>query len=176
MTDELKKESTTTPVENDENDAKVRVSVLGSDVTSEPTEGEAGEKPAKAKTAKGKKKGKAVRQLSHGKAYVQATYNNTIITITDLNGNTVAWSSAGSCGFKGPKKATPYAASIVVKKVMEKAEPYGLTEVNVYISGVGQGRDSAVRSLNAHGLNILSIRDVTPIPHNGCRKPRARRV
>lgn len=132
-----------------------------------------GAKPKKAKT---KRKGKTARVVSHGKAYIQATFNNTIITLTDLNGNAIAWASAGSCGFKGPKKATPYAASLVVKRVMEKAEPYGLKEVNVYVSGVGQGRDSAIRSLNGQGLSVLSIRDVTPIPHNGCRKPRQRRV
>ncbi|MCR4278670.1 MAG: 30S ribosomal protein S11 [bacterium] len=151
------------------------MSVLGSETSSE-SEGDKEKAEPKAKKGKAKRKGKVARQVSHGKAYVQATYNNTIITITDLNGNAIAWASAGSVGFKGPKKSTPYAASLVVKRVAEKSEAYGLKEVNVYISGVGQGRDSAVRSMNANGLTVLSIRDVTPIPHNGCRKPRTRRV
>jgi len=126
--------------------------------------------------SKPRKKKKIVRQINHGRAYIQATYNNTLITLTDLNGNVLAWSSAGNCGFKGPKKATPYAASIIGKNVCDKVKPYGLKEVNVYVRGVGSGRESAVRSLNANGINILSIKDVTPLPHNGCRKPRPRRV
>ena len=126
--------------------------------------------------SKSKKKKKTIRQINHGRAYIQATYNNTLITLTDLNGNVLAWSSAGNCGFKGPKKATPYAASVIGKNVCDKVKPYGLKEVNVYVKGVGSGRESAVRSLNANGINILSIKDVTPLPHNGCRKPRPRRV
>jgi len=127
--------------------------------------------------AKGKKKKrKTIRQIVHGRAYIQATYNNTIVTLTDLNGNVLAWSSAGQNGFKGPKKATPYAASIIVKNAAEKAEAYGLKNVNVFVKGIGSGRESAVRALNANGLNVLSIKDVTPIPHNGCRKRKPRRV
>lgn len=126
--------------------------------------------------SKSRKKKKIIRQISHGRGYVHATYNNTIITLTDLNGNVIAWSSAGLCGFKGPKKATPFAATIIGKSVCDKVAPYGLKEVNVYVQGVGAGRESAIRSLNANGLNVLSIKDVTPIPHNGCRKPRARKV
>ncbi len=156
--------------------SKATVSVLGSEASSEVSEEDQAKSKKTATKVKSKKRGKAKRQVSHGKAYIQATYNNTIVTITDLNGNALAWKSAGSCGFRGPKKATPYAASIVVKRLMEVAEPHGLKEVNVYVSGVGQGRDSAIRSLNANGLSILSIKDVTPIPHNGCRKPRTRRV
>lgn len=128
------------------------------------------------KTAKRSKKKKAAKHVAQGKAYIQATYNNTIVTLTDMNGNVIAWSSAGANGFKGPKKATPYAASVIVKNVVEKVEPHGLKEVNVYVSGVGQGRDGAIRALNAQGLTILSIKDITPIPHNGCRPPRPRRV
>lgn len=123
-----------------------------------------------------KKKRKIIRQISHGRAYIQATYNNTIITLTDLNGNVLAWSSAGQNGFKGPKKATPYAASIIVKDAAEKSQAYGLKNVNVFVKGVGSGRESAIRALNAHGLNVLSIKDVTPVPHNGCRKRKPRRV
>jgi small subunit ribosomal protein S11 len=130
-------------------------------------------KPTVAK--RGKKK-KVVKSIPHGKAFIHATYNNTIVTLADINGNVIAWSSAGANGFKGPKKATPYAASVVVKDLAEKAEPYGVKEVNVYVTGVGQGRDGAIRALNAHGISILSIKDVTPVPHNGCRAPRPRRV
>ncbi|HBR80755.1 MAG: 30S ribosomal protein S11 [Candidatus Uhrbacteria bacterium GW2011_GWE2_45_35] len=124
---------------------------------------------------KGAKK-KTIQQVSHGRAYVHATFNNTIITLTDANGNTLAWASSGHCGFKGPKKATPYAAGVVVKAVVEKVAPYGLQEVNVFLQGVGSGRDAAVRAFNANGLTVLSIKDMTPLPHNGCRLPRARRI
>ncbi len=122
------------------------------------------------------RKKKAVRHVSQGRAYIQATYNNTIVTLTDLNGNTLAWASAGHCGFKGPKKATPYAASVIVKKVAEKVAETGLREVAVFVKGVGSGRDSAIRALNANGFNITGIKDQTPIPHNGCRPPGPRRV
>jgi small subunit ribosomal protein S11 len=128
------------------------------------------------KTVKGRKKRKQIRQVSLGRAYIKATYNNTIITFTDQNGNTLAASSAGENGFRGPKKATPYAASIIVRKAVEKAQPYGLREVNVFVKGVGLGRESAIRAINANGINILSIKDITPIPHNGCRKRKPRRV
>lgn len=123
-----------------------------------------------------RKKKKTYKQTSLGKAYIQATYNNTIVTFTDLNGNVLGWSSAGLCGFKGPKKSTPYAATMIVKDVAAKAAPYGLKDIHVQVKGVGQGRESAVRSLNANGLNILSIKDTTPIPHNGPKPPRPRRV
>ena len=114
--------------------------------------------------------------MVQGRAYIKSSYNNTIVSLTDMNGNVLAWSSAGSNGFKGPKKATPYAASIIVRDVVEKVEPYGLKEVTVFISGVGQGREGALRALNAQGLSVLSIKDITPTPHNGCRPPRPRRV
>lgn len=128
------------------------------------------------KRAKTRKKKKAKRQVPHGAAYVQATYNNTIVTITDLNGNILAWGSAGNCGFRGPKKATPFAASQIVKKVAEKAKEYGVKDLSVYVKGVGSGRDSSVRALNGNGFNILSIKDITPLPHNGCRPRKPRRV
>lgn len=130
---------------------------------------------ASAPVAKPKKK-KAVRQVPKGNAYIQATYNNTIITITDPNGAVLGWSSSGSTGFKGPKKATPYAASVVVKDLMNKIGDYGVREVNVFIKGIGGGRESAIRALHSNGLNVLQITDVTPIPHNGCRPPKRRRV
>lgn len=125
-------------------------------------------------TAKGKKR--TLRQIPQGRAYIQASFNNTIVTITDPNGNVVAWASAGNCGFKGPKKATPYAASVVVKKVADKSAVYGLKDLHVYVSGIGNGRDGALRALNGSGFNVLSMKDETPVPHNGCRPRRARRV
>lgn len=126
-------------------------------------------------TSRGRRR-KIVRQVRSGRAHIQATYNNTIVTLTDLQGNVLAWSSAGRTGFRGPKKSTPYAAGIIVKDVVEKVKPYGLNEVNVFVRGVGSGREAAIRALHANGLQVLAIRDVTPIPHNGCRAPRPRRV
>lgn len=130
--------------------------------------------PAKAKPTK--KKSKIKRQVSHGRAYVKSTYNNTIVTVTDLNGNVIAWSSAGVCGFKGPKKATPYAAGVIVKDMAGRAKEHGLKEVNVFVKGVGSGREAAIRALNVNGIQVLSIKDITPIPHGGCRPRRPRRV
>ena len=124
----------------------------------------------------GGRKGKPVRQIRTGQAHVQATYNNTIITLTDLHGNVLVTSSAGRVGFKGPKKSTPYAAGMIVKDLTEKVRPYGLQEVSVFVKGVGSGREAAIRAFHANGINVLSIRDITPIPHNGCRAPRPRRV
>ncbi|MBU1180218.1 30S ribosomal protein S11 [Patescibacteria group bacterium] len=123
-----------------------------------------------------KKKKKVFKQVSSGKAYIKATYNNTIVTLADPSGNVLSWSSAGLCGFRGPKKATPYAASVIVKDAVSKAGGYGLRDVHVFVRGVGSGRESAIRSLNANGINILSIKDATPIPHNGPRAPRPRRM
>jgi len=126
------------------------------------------------RTAKGKRR--ASKQVPKGLAYVQASLNNTIVTITDLNGNVLCWSSSGNCGFRGPKKATPFAAGKVVEKVAEKAAQYGVKELAVFAKGIGNGRDAAVRSLNSQGFNITSIKETTPVPHNGCRPRRARRV
>lgn len=129
------------------------------------------------KAARGKKgKKKAYRQVALGRAYIQSTYNNTIVTFTDQNGNVLAGSSAGENGFRGPRKATPYAASVIVRRAVEKVEPYGLKEVSVFVKGVGLGRESAVRAINANGINVVMIKDVTPIPHNGCRRRKPRRV
>ncbi len=122
------------------------------------------------------KKKKVTRQVSHGRAYIQATFNNTIVSVTDQNGDVLGWASAGMVGFKGPKKATPYAAGQVVKKVLEAIEPVGIKEVNVYVKGIGGGREGAIRAFNSNGVQVLSIKDVTPIPHNGCRPPKRRRV
>ncbi len=126
------------------------------------------------KTVKSKKKVKKI--VKKGQAHIQATYNNTMVTLTDPVGNVLAWSSAGLNGFKGPKKATPYAAGIIVKSAIDKVKDYGLAEVDVFIKGVGAGREAAVRALHSHGLTISSIKDMTPIPHNGCRPKKTRRV
>ncbi|MDO8424994.1 MAG: 30S ribosomal protein S11 [bacterium] len=132
---------------------------------------------AKATTKKVKARGrKKLQQLPRGRIYVKASYNNTVVTLTDPIGNTVAWSSAGACGFRGPKKATPYAAGIVIRDVIRKVTTIGLKDVDVFVCGIGSGRESAVRALHANGLNVLSINDVTPIPHNGCRPPKPRRI
>ena len=132
-------------------------------------------KGGKKKPLKGRKR-KAIKMVALGNAYVKASYNNTLVTLTDQSGNVLSWSSAGINGFKGPKKATPYAASVIVRDAVEKSKVYGLKDVNVFVKGVGMGRESAVRGLNANGLNVLAIKDVTPIPHNGCRKRKPRRV
>ncbi len=134
--------------------------------------------PAKEAAAKTKKKGKKkiIRQVTTGQIHIQATYNNTIVTMSDLNGNVLSWSSAGVCGFKGPKKSTPYAASVIVKDALDKAKDYAVADVSVFVTGVGSGREGALRALGANGVNVLSIKDVTPIPHNGCRPPKVRRV
>jgi small subunit ribosomal protein S11 len=120
--------------------------------------------------------GKIGRQIVRGRIYIQVSYNNTFITVTDEKGDVLAWSSAGSLGFKGPKKATPYAASKVAEAIIEKIKKNGFAEVEVFVTGIGSGRESAVRSLANHGLNIVYIKDTTPIPHNGPRPKKVRRV
>lgn len=136
-----------------------------------------GKDPGKAAPkARARSKKKVAKTVSSGRAYVHASYNNTIVTLTDQHGNVLGWSSAGSVGFKGPKKATPYAASVIVKAVCDKIKDVGLREVNAFVRGIGSGREAAVRALHANGINVLSIKDVTPIPHNGCRAPKPRRV
>lgn len=116
------------------------------------------------------------KRITHGVAYIKSSYNNIIINLTDLGGNSLAWSSSGSLGFKGAKKSTPYAASLVARTVIDKVKRTGLGDVKVVIKGIGSGRESAIRSLANNGLNIVSIQDLTPIPHNGCRPPKPRRV
>ena len=116
------------------------------------------------------------KNISHGIACVQATFNNTIVTITDLAGNVVAWASAGSAGFKGSRKSTPFAAQMAAESAAQKAIGHGMKEVRVFVKGPGAGREAAIRSLQAAGLEISAIKDVTPIPHNGCRPPKRRRV
>jgi small subunit ribosomal protein S11 len=122
------------------------------------------------------RKRKEKKTVYVGNVYIQATFNNTIVTITDLKGNAVSWSSAGSLNFKGAKKSTPYAAQTTAETAARKAIDYGLKEVHVYVKGPGVGRESAIRSLGALGLKVRSIKDITPIPHNGCRPRKSRRV
>ena len=116
------------------------------------------------------------RSVPEGNVYVQASYNNTIVSITEMNGDVIAWASAGSSGFKGARKATPYAAQVSAENAVEKAKLFGLQKVHVFVKGVGSGRDQALRGLTIAGLDIISICDTTPIPHNGCRKKKGRRV
>lgn len=122
------------------------------------------------------KKSKSKRTVTEGNAYVQSSFNNTVITITDLNGNVIAWSSAGSNGFKGAKKATPYAAQLSAEATINKALLYGIEKLHVFVKGIGAGREQAIRGLHSSGINIESITDVTPIAHNGCRPRKSRRV
>jgi len=130
-----------------------------------------------AKPVKTSRRKKVVKKnVSTGIVYIQSTFNNSLVTITDSVGNTLSWASAGSCGFKGTRKATPYAAQIATQTAVEKAKTYGLGSVEVYVSGVGSGRESAVRSLQGSGLMVTNIKDVTPVPHNGTRPKKARRV
>ena len=126
------------------------------------------------KAPRGRKKEK--KNVAVGVAHVAATFNNTIITITDGQGNTVSWSSAGHLGFKGSRKSTPYAAQVAAEDAAKKAVEHGMRTLEVEVSGPGAGRESALRALQAVGLNVTTIRDVTPIPHNGCRPPKRRRV
>ena len=127
-----------------------------------------------------KKRAKAKRRerksIPAGRAYIQATFNNTIVTLTDPQGNVIAWGSSGTAGFKGSRKGTPYAAQLAARDAARKAMEHGLRQVEVYVKGPGSGREAAIRSLQSSGLYITGIRDVTPLPHNGCRPPKRRRV
>lgn len=119
---------------------------------------------------------KVKKNISSGAAHIQTTFNNTIVTITDQSGNVIAWSSAGSLGFKGSRKGTPFAAQMASETAAKKAMEMGLKHVDVYVKGPGAGRETAIRALQAAGLDITLIKDVTPVPHNGCRPPKRRRV
>lgn len=116
------------------------------------------------------------KQIPRGRAYVQSTFNNTIVTITDPNGNVISWGSSGGAGFKGSRKSTPFAAGMAADGAAKKAMEHGVRHVDIFVRGPGSGREAAIRSLQAAGLTISSITDVTPIPHNGCRAPKRRRV
>ncbi len=129
-----------------------------------------------AKVAASSKKRKKTQVDAHGIAHIKATFNNTVIALTDIYGNIVAWSSAGKMGFKGSRKSTPYAAQSAAEAAAKEATNLGMKKVEVLVKGPGSGREAAIRSLQTAGLEITSIRDVTPIPHNGCRPPKRRRV
>ncbi len=129
---------------------------------------------AKVRQKTGRKKAK--KEVSEGVVHIQATFNNTIITITDQQGNTLAWTSAGSQGFKGSRKSTPFAAQTAAQEACKKAQEFGLKSAFAYIKGPGSGRESALRAINASGIRITGIRDITPTPHNGCQPPKRRRV
>lgn len=129
---------------------------------------------ARKPTTRGKQKEK--RQVAHGHAYIHSSFNNTIVTITDPLGAALVWSSSGNVGFKGSRKGTPFAAQLSAEKAAQRAQEHGMQTVDVFVSGPGGGRETAIRSLNATGLQVVSIRDVTKVPHNGCRPPKKRRV
>ena len=135
----------------------------------------AAEKPAAPAEAPARRK-KVKRMVAEGVVHIHSTFNNTIITISDGQGNTISWSSAGSLGFKGSRKSTPYAAQVAAEDAGKKAIEHGMRTLEVEVSGPGSGRESALRALQAVGLTVTTIRDVTPIPHNGCRPPKRRRV
>jgi small subunit ribosomal protein S11 len=126
--------------------------------------------------AKTRVKRREKRSVPKGRAYIQSTFNNTVITLTDPQGNAISWSSAGTSGFKGSRKSTPYAAQMAAQQAARKAMDQGMRQVDVLVKGPGSGREAAIRALQSAGLAVLSIRDVTPIPHNGCRPPKRRRI
>ena len=129
-----------------------------------------------AAAAKGKQKKKVRKNIQTGIAHISATFNNTIVSITDVSGNVLAWSSSGTCGFKGSRKSTPFAAQLAAEDAAKKAMEHGMRSLSVYVKGPGSGRESALRALASTGFKITLIRDLTPIPHNGCRPPKRRRV
>lgn len=129
-----------------------------------------------AKTANARRGKKVKKNVRDGVAYITSTFNNTIVTITDASGNTLAWSNAGVMGFKGSRKSTPFAAQLAGKDAADKAMEHGVRNIAVFVKGPGSGREAALRALHAAGLTITSVQDVTPIPHNGCRPPKRRRV
>lgn len=131
---------------------------------------------AKKKVTKGKLKKRERKNIPQGYVHIKSTFNNTIVTITDSDGNTISWESAGSIGFKGSRKSTPFAAQLAAESAAKKAQQHGLKRVDVYVKGPGSGRETAIRSLQAAGLEVASITDVTPVPHNGCRPKKKRRV
>ena len=160
MADEIK-----TTIEEIIEAPQVAEVVAGEVKAAEPSEGESK-----------KKKKKLKRQVSKGQAHIKCTYNNTIVSIADINGNVLGWASSGMLGFKGAKKATPYAATQVVANVSEKVKKYGVSELEVYVKGVGSGREASIRALANNGFDLIMIKDETPIPHNGCRPKKPRRV
>jgi len=133
--------------------------------------------PQQRKTAGGKKvRRKEKKNIAHGHAHIKSTFNNTIVSITDPQGNVISWASAGHVGFKGSRKSTPFAAQLAAENAARKAQEHGVRKVDVFVKGPGSGRETAIRSLQATGLEVGLIQDVTPVPHNGCRPPKRRRV
>ena|SRR6185312_3538942 len=130
----------------------------------------------RAARGKGRVRRRDRKNIPRGRAYVQSTFNNTMVTLTDQTGGVVAWSSAGASGFKGSRKSTPYAAQVAAENAARKAMEHGMRQVDVFIKGPGSGREMAIRSLQTTGIQVTSITDVTPVPHNGCRPPKRRRV
>lgn len=128
------------------------------------------------KKTTGSRKRREKKNIEHGAAHIQSTFNNTIVTITDMNGNAVSWASAGEMGFRGSRKSTPFAAATAAETAAKAAMEHGMKYVEVYVKGPGSGRESAIRALQTAGLEVSLIKDVTPIPHNGCRPPKRRRV
>ncbi|OVE77569.1 30S ribosomal protein S11 [bacterium F11] len=128
------------------------------------------------RTARSARKKKIARDVAYARAYIQCSFNNTIVSITDSHGGVISWASSGSCGFSGTKKGTPFAAQVTSERAAQKAKEWGVRQVSVFVRGPGSGRETAIRSLQATGFSINSIKDVTPIPHNGCRPPKPRRV
>jgi small subunit ribosomal protein S11 len=131
---------------------------------------------AQAKKGSVRKKRKERKNIERGQAHIQASFNNTLVTVTDQSGNAISWSSAGSLGFKGSRKSTPFAAQMAAEAAAKAATEHGLKNVEVYVKGPGSGREAAIRALQTAGLEITMIKDITPIPHNGCRPPKRRRV
>lgn len=131
---------------------------------------------AKVAKRKGARRRRERKNIERGQAHIQSTFNNSIVTLTDMQGNTISWASAGQLGFKGSRKSTPFAAQMAAESAAKAAMEHGLKNVEVYVKGPGAGREAAIRSLQAAGLEVSSIKDVTPIPHNGCRPPKRRRV
>lgn len=156
----------------EKSEEEIEMAKLLSTDSTETAENAAGESEADAK----KKKKKLKRQILKGQAHIKCTYNNTMVTISDPSGAILGWSSSGLLGFKGAKKATPYAATQVVSDVTEKVKKYGIKELEVFVKGVGSGRESSIRSLANKGFELAAIKDMTPIPHNGCRPKKPRRV
>ncbi len=133
-------------------------------------------KQTKGRAAAGTRKRREKKNIERGAAHIQSTFNNTIVTITDVNGNAISWASAGGLGFRGSRKSTPYAAQMAAEVAARAAMEHGMKTVEVYVKGPGSGREAAIRALQATGLEVNMIKDVTPIPHNGCRPPKRRRV
>ncbi|MBS4535531.1 30S ribosomal protein S11 [Clostridium sp. D2Q-14] len=131
---------------------------------------------AKKTVKRGRVKRRQRKNIERGQAHIQSTFNNTIVTLTDMQGNSISWASSGQLGFRGSKKSTPYAAQMAAEEAAKNAMEHGLKTVEVYVKGPGSGREAAIRSLQATGLEVTLIKDVTPIPHNGCRPPKRRRV